>query len=822
MSNIDPIQDLEFDSRETQYRYDSTLTWPIHQPQQQQQNLSPSLPQNDMNGKRSISPLSVSFDSSAYNHPATYPSIASTTATMMAPHLQNHHQHHAHQQQQQHHDQIHHQIHHHNQQQQQQQQDQQHWQIPSQTPVSYPLDTTFAPQAFTTFEASFQTSPTEYATTQHPAMDQASFEANLHANVNATIANTMNAGIALDDHFTTMAFTDVMATDLHPSMDHLSLPLSWPSDYANLYTYDYTTAIPQQHQTMGSPVARSETYMSETLSTHSWEYIEAADHQDGVIFNPQQALHPRTFSDSSSDVERHSRTSLDGFVDMAHSISSPSNDSGGELVSSDQDCHQDIERLSPTIITRSIMVPKPKSGTQIDSSPPQRGPTSPKSRGGRPRRSTATAKAGPVTKPVKKTGSASPKEGEKRVGKRKGPLREDQRKQACEIRKLGACIRCRFLKKTCDPGNPCAGCQPSHARLWIVPCTRIDIKDLGYFVKDWKADFERHVSLGFSVGNIKGFSEKETTLFITHGYGHFLPVSAREIYVRDDRVFGVDWVEADHNGVMSAHEVNTARMTIGEQGISNAMISDYLDRHIDSNFEGFVDEFFMGSPFFPEILKVVHRFYQREKTPVIRKALKFVLAYNLTQSVCLVKPVGEEQEQLEGAIPEESYYHGNVAAPVMINFSIKCAMADQWRSLQQEVLSELSSLYTRVYSKDKLKHWPTIFMIASILLVVWEEMQFDCRYRIQDKNTVDKFCKGMTDTPVGVIIGLFSAISQKIPSFLEWDTHKHQESLNSDPSVCKTMEEVRDEIKKNGNFPKFPHNRTILTIPIRAIPSIKK
>jgi hypothetical protein len=34
------------------------------------------------------------------------------------------------------------------------------------------------------------------------------------------------------------------------------------------------------------------------------------------------------------------------------------------------------------------------------------------------------------------------------VGRRKGPLRPEQRKQACEIRKLGACLRCRFLKKT--------------------------------------------------------------------------------------------------------------------------------------------------------------------------------------------------------------------------------------------------------------------------------------------------------------------------------------------------------------------------------------
>ena len=266
--------------------------------------------------------------------------------------------------------------------------------------------------------------------------------------------------------------------------------------------------------------------------------------------------------------------------------------------------------------------------------------------------------------------------------------------------------------------------------MWLVPCTRIDIKDLGYFLKDWKADYERHVSLGFSVGNIKGFSDKERTLFVTHGYGHYLPVQAREVYVRDERVFNVNWTEAK-DGKPTDHEVDTAKLSAGMEGISAAMLSDYLDRHIDGGFEYFVDEHFEGTPFVTEILKTAYRFWTREKTPVIRKALKLVLAYNLTQAVCLVRVIGAEDEVLEGMIDDEdSYFKGQMAAPVMINFQVKCAMADMWRELQKDILEELSTLYSSIYSRDKLKHWPTIFMLASILLTIWEEMQFDCRYRV--------------------------------------------------------------------------------------------
>lgn len=85
--------------------------------------------------------------------------------------------------------------------------------------------------------------------------------------------------------------------------------------------------------------------------------------------------------------------------------------------------------------------------------------------------------------------------GEKRVGRRKGPLRPEQRQQAQETRKLRACLRCRLLKKICDKGEPCGGCTPSHARLWQTPCTRIAIKDLGHFFENWKADYLHHAWL---------------------------------------------------------------------------------------------------------------------------------------------------------------------------------------------------------------------------------------------------------------------------------------------------------------------------------------
>ncbi|KAL2005678.1 hypothetical protein VTN00DRAFT_10171 [Thermoascus crustaceus] len=548
--------------------------------------------------------------------------------------------------------------------------------------------------------------------------------------------------------------------------------------------------------------------LTSSSSDNGWSLIENNRRSidftfpEQVFIDPTQTLHDRSLSDSSP---------FGSFVDISNPLSSPSSESPVESVYSNPgnrrvSCsdHGSHGSQSPTAVSPVATIPIKKSPPTRSSS--QSSSTSPTSR--KPSRKSPIAAKTAETKVRKQSQTGKP-ETEKRVGKRKGPLKPDQRKQASEIRKLRACLRCKFLKKTCDKGEPCAGCQPSHARLWQVPCTRIDIKEIGYFMKDWKADYERHITLGFSVGNIKGFSEKERTLFVTHGYGQILPINAREVYVRDDQCFNLDWVETIQREP-TQYEVATAKLSAGMEGISHAMLSDYLDRHIDGNgsFEKFVDDYFEGTPFLTQMLKTAFRYYFRTKLAVIRKALKLILAYNLTLHVTMVEGIGEEEGFLGKIENETSKFKGKTMAPVMINFQIKCAMANMWRELQKDVLEELSTLYSSVYSGDKLKNWPTIFILASILLAVWEEMQFDCHYRVPDAAAVEKFCNDMETTPVGVIVGLFQAISQKLPAFTDWETHKHHHLLNSNPDVCNTMTEVRQHVTQYESYLRSRANST--------------
>lgn len=645
--------------------------------------------------------------------------------------------------------------------------------------------------SFNAFQQNFQPNPLDYL----PATTQAALQASL-----------------LESPFTTM-----------PSMEETAHAMQWGNTgMENWHDFQSTLQMDglPRLDSVGSN-SPTGTYL-EVLSLPSssgegWAMVDWGHHgldqfqqaQNAAIFNPSQTLHLRTNSDSSDGANSMEFGSFEEIPPFPYSPFSPESDGHADnnshrnCFSGESHSHtHDI--VSPTAAVPPVPI-KAESASSVRHNPGSgAGSVSPPSTT-TPRRNSGPRKSpiAKATKPIVRRTSNGKKDGsvEKKVGRRKGPLLPEQRKQASEIRKLRACLRCKFLKKTCDKGEPCAGCQPSHARLWQVPCTRIDIKDIGYFMKDWKADFERHLDLGVSVYNVKGFSSKESLMWITHGYGFALPVMVREVYVADKGCFALEWTESylqDQDPVDFKYE--TEKLDVGAEGIRMDAVQEYLDKHIDGPFEDFIDDHFEGTPFITEILKTAHRYYIKERMPVIKKALKLVLAYNLTMHITMVENQGEEVT-LDGQIEDEdSKYYGRTVAPVMINFQIKCALADMWRELQKDILEELSSLYSGVYSGEKMKNWPTIFMLASILLAVWEEMQFDCHYRVPDPAAVNKFCSDMETTPVGVIVGLFHAISQKLPSFTDWNTQEHGHLLHNNASVCEAMTEVRQHVLKHGKF----------------------
>lgn len=248
------------------------------------------------------------------------------------------------------------------------------------------------------------------------------------------------------------------------------MPFNYQGFHTDLMTYPHpaTTSASMTYPTHGLPDnSPTDTCLEvgslpSSGSDNGWSMIDNRCSMDSSSFrepdlfiNPNQTLHNRTPSESSySDLERP-RTSFTtgGFVDLSQSISSPSSvatlesEFGAAMVrrkSRDEGSRgsRSPVAVSPVAIVRPV--PAPAKATTSPTRSPTQASGSPPSRKGS-RRSPIAAKNAETK--VRKQ-SSKPETTEKRVGKRKGPLKPDQRKQASEIRKLRACLRCKFLKKT--------------------------------------------------------------------------------------------------------------------------------------------------------------------------------------------------------------------------------------------------------------------------------------------------------------------------------------------------------------------------------------
>lgn len=414
---------------------------------------------------------------------------------------------------------------------------------------------------------------------------------------------------------------------------------------------------------------------------------------------------------------------------------------------------------------------------------------------------------------------------DRRIGRRSGPLRPDQREQARETRKVRACLRCKFLKKTCGRGNPCLSCQHSHARLWQVPCTRLDIKELHLFSGTFKCDYQKKVGDSKTArGEILGFGDQTYTLWITHGYDQLLPVSAREIFVKDQSMFFTSWIEANGGSADDEHDKKysqfkiekTPPLSVGVDGINIAILSQYLDNYIEGDFEAFIDQYMgSGTKYIPGLLKTAHRYYKSTRAAIIRRALRFWTAYALTCHVTFCEGLYDEEAANKARVGPDSNFAGKVLAPRLINFQVKYALSRVWREMHKEVLADLSSLYNSVYQGDKLRQWPHIFFVASILLAVWEMMQFDVNFR-EDEDEAGavlkaKFCKDMEAVPVGVIVGLFQTISTKLPSIADWNSQHHAGVINHDPYMCDALTEISALVNEHGTSYGMMARVTVLT-----------
>lgn len=313
------------------------------------------------------------------------------------------------------------------------------WPIPqpSAAHLAYSLDNTCQPQFAGDYNLQYHTSPTDFMSA-HPQPDQPYQMGSPYLPVGGQMGNMSLGWQSFQDDFIGYPGTSGLA-------DMTSLQTQNLADRSPSDTYLEVRSLTS---------SSSDGWVGVDYH-HPYQSIDVfQDPQTSAISNPEQTLHLRTFSDSShSDAEQQSQHSwTSSFVEVPNTIGSPGSDSFGEIEPYNIRAREvNRARPSPPAIVTSIPIPARPMPVKKSTSP-QRSPVS-TGRGSPPTRRQSRKNTSPKTtksiirRPAQPP-KAVPEASEKRVGRRKGPLRPDQRKQASEIRKLGACLRCKFLKKT--------------------------------------------------------------------------------------------------------------------------------------------------------------------------------------------------------------------------------------------------------------------------------------------------------------------------------------------------------------------------------------
>ncbi|KAL0257672.1 hypothetical protein SLS55_006835 [Diplodia seriata] len=331
-----------------------------------------------------------------------------------------------------------------------------------------------------------------------------------------------------------------------------------------------------------------------------------------------------------------------------------------------------------------------------------------------------------------------------------------------------------------------------------IPCTSVDIKDMGDFMNSSLLD----APSGYSPQQYESFTAPEhppTSIKVNHGSGQSFVIMVQKSPVSDDDSLRVSWNEYSNEGLQEFSILRTETWITKPGEPLRTKIAEYIKKWVDNETEGFPLETTMTGPGFFSIfgiLRLVQRYYKKTNETILGKAAYLYTAFSLVGQPTLMERDSTGGDTEGRVTIPDSRYNGETLAPGRIDKAIKYELTALWRSYHDEVLEELSSLFTSVYSGDRLRNWTAIFTVTITLLMVWEKMQYE--FRRKDVTKGEELCAEMERIAVPVLTGLVQAISQKLPSFTEWDTKKHQHLLGSNKATNCLMTEIGWFVMENG------------------------
>ncbi|EMR70922.1 putative fungal zn binuclear cluster domain containing protein [Eutypa lata UCREL1] len=309
---------------------------------------------------------------------------------------------------------------------------------------------------------------------------------------------------------------------------------------------------------------------------------------------------------------------------------------------------------------------------------------------------------------------------------RKGPLANETKESALQVRRLGACFCCHSRKVKCDKERPCKNCKKLTAQVPQIICWQFQDFLPVLFPDFIRGHFKKEAISGFITDNVQHFrvagEEQLCSVELFSGFqfqstltvpATFFTAKTAEILQHWHLNTGVNQIDLQSRGsapIGINPENNTQREELKKRAreyIHNLTFEPlYADQVTDA----------IRSTMLPrKVLKIVQRFGQRSNSPMVKRALSiYVTHYVLTRQLCLT-PGTISRLQHTNLVPQNT----NFVTTRVLNRQVK-SMLDE---LLLKEMQGLFDSFSRSLKPKSRKEWAPCAAAFLVLCLFMEAVE---------------------------------------------------------------------------------------------------
>ncbi|KAF5615121.1 uncharacterized protein FTJAE_13444 [Fusarium tjaetaba] len=305
--------------------------------------------------------------------------------------------------------------------------------------------------------------------------------------------------------------------------------------------------------------------------------------------------------------------------------------------------------------------------------------------------------------------------------KMRKPNDDQRRKEIAQVRKKGACLRCRLQSLKCDKETPCSDCVrvSGEVHLCKAICERFNLRE----------------SIAFRIGNSK-FNQETATV---RPYPNWTPSSAPRVMtlMRPGQVSS-NWPKGDGVPTLQVlvREFIPSSADITAERWRSATTAALLD-WVDNNFEYYARDMtsqtgdFLIGVTFDEAL----RYVSKNPNSMVKSALQLWVGARMAQEFfCIVENNDFNIDVVDDA---NSIHHGQCPIPPVLDHQLDVLMIQEMIRIKDQIMSEIERILKGRHSRSK---WFEVYLTIFVLLT---NLQFMQRYVFSAQNLVSHFRYGL-------------------------------------------------------------------------------